>query len=264
MPEATLKTRVPRNIKIAIFGPTEEIEDAASAKDIRWDFASFDKFREYLARGHGERAGVFISHDLAMATEEIEELIRLRDTPSVLVGQGQSREAKVLASALNQRNLYFLPRRPSLEQVRRAVALVYAWLHEEPSTRKEAPREARHILSNLPDTRFLFDPANGRLDARKIAKLFGLPLRSLARILGIEYGTVHKTSSSAVVHEALLDYERVARALSLLSGDRAAFKQWLNRKNRDLGQRTPLDAIKQGYLASVADLVESALLGEPR
>jgi Protein of unknown function (DUF2384) len=264
MTEATLNTGVPSKIKIAIFGPTEDIEDATSDRDIRSNFSSFDKFRDYLAKGRGERAGVFISHDLAMAREEIEELTKLRDTPSVLVGQGQSREAKVLAAALNQRNVYFLPQRPSLEQIRRAVALMYAWLNEDPANRKEASEDAPNILSNLPSTRFLFDPKNGRLDARRVAQLFGLPLRSLSRMLGIKYETVHKTSSSAAVHEALLDYERVARALSLLNDDKVAFKQWLNRKNRDLDQRTPLEAIKEGYVTSVADLIESALLGEPR
>jgi hypothetical protein len=94
-------------------------------------------------------------------------------------------------------------------------------------------------------TGFLFDPKNGRLDARKIAKLFGFPLRSLSRLLGIKYEALHKTSSSMPVHEALLDYERVARVLPLLNDDKAGFNQWLNRKNRDLGQRTPLEAIQQ-------------------
>jgi len=67
-------------VKVAVFSPSEGIEDVGVARDIESGFSSFDRFREYLAQGKGKRAGVFVSNDLALATDEIEELVSGRNT----------------------------------------------------------------------------------------------------------------------------------------------------------------------------------------
>ena len=277
---SSTKSRIPTRVQIAVFGPAEEIENLEHSRNFRSGFSTFRNFYNYLAQGHGRRAGVFISNNLALASEEVEELARLHDTPAVLVSSGRPREYARLAWLVYQPNFYFLPSRTSTEQIRTVVSLIFARLRSkggrEVSSRLWHPRgerasqpyksslDSHRLLSEVAETSFLFDEKNGRLDARKIAELFGLSLRELSNLIGIRYETVHKTSSSPQVHKALLDYERVARALSLLNNDRDTFRKWLNRKNRDLDQRTPLEAIKQGYVTSVADLIESALLGEPR
>src|SRR4029077_17045409 len=133
--------------------------------------------------------------------------------------------------ALDQPNIYFVPIGIAADVVSTMVSFVRARMKFRES--QEATLKPASLLSAVGDTGFLCDSQTGRLDARSVASLFGLSLRELAGLIGLKYETVHKTPSSPQAHHAMLDYERVARLLGLLGNDQEAFRQWLNRKNRD-------------------------------
>jgi hypothetical protein len=247
-------------VEICAYGQLDEIKGAKTTRSSWKWFSDSQTFYEYLTKAAGQCAAVFVSADEGATEEAAERLSHLRFTPSVLVGPPGTLNRVV--RALDQPNIYFVPIGIAADVVSTMVSFVRARMKFRES--QEATLKPASLLSAVGDTGFLCDSQTGRLDARSVASLFGLSLRELAGLIGLKYETVHKTPSSPQAHHALLDYERVARLLGLLGNDQEAFRQWLNRKNRDLDQRTPLEAIREGYVASVADLVESALLGEPR
>jgi len=67
--------------------------------------------------------------------------------------------------------------------------------------------------------------------------------------------------SSATTLELLQPFERVARVRAVLSQN--DFRKWLHLANDQLDGRTPLEAIRHGKVAVVADLVEDMLTGSP-
>ncbi len=108
------------------------------------------------------------------------------------------------------------------------------------------------------------DPASGRLDARRLADWFGLPLTTLARALGRGYTTVHRTPDARTLQEGLHVYLRIASALNRLLGPAAA-RVWLHAPNPDLGNDMPRTLMEQGTEEAevVAELLEDSLLGMP-
>jgi hypothetical protein len=119
------------------------------------------------------------------------------------------------------------------------------------------------ILPDTDSTRILFNPKSQRLDLKRVAKLFGLTARRLAGMIEIPPSTADKTPDSKVIHEKLLPFERIARALTELDDDEATFRRWLNTPNPELSDFTPLQVIEKGKADAVADMVSSALLGQP-
>lgn len=113
----------------------------------------------------------------------------------------------------------------------------------------------------MPD---LHDPRSGRLDARRLAEWFGLPLTALARALGREYTTVHRTPASPALQAGLRVYLRIASALNRLVGSPVAARVWLNAPNPDLAE-TPRALMERGMddAEVVAELLEDSLLGMP-
>lgn len=111
----------------------------------------------------------------------------------------------------------------------------------------------------------LHDPRSGRLDARRLAAWFGLPLTALAYALGREYTTVHRTPAGRALQDGLRVYLRIASALHRLVGSPAAARVWLNAPNPDLGRETPRTLMEQSVSDSevVAELLEDSLLGMP-
>lgn len=124
-------------------------------------------------------------------------------------------------------------------------------------------RHQRGGLTERASTKFLFDPESHRLHFKKVAKLFGLSERALADIIDVWPSTADKTPDSKAIHEKLLPFERIARGLSELEDDQDAFRRWLNSPNAELSDLTPLQVIERGKADVVADMVGSALLGQP-
>ncbi len=111
----------------------------------------------------------------------------------------------------------------------------------------------------------LHDPRSGRLDARRLADRFGLPLTTLARTLGREYTTIHRTPASRAIQDGLRIYLRIASALHRLVGSDVAARVWLNAPNPDLGSEMPRTLMERslGDAEVVAELLEDSLLGMP-
>ena len=63
--------------------------------------------------------------------------------------------------------------------------------------------------------------------------------------------------------QKLLPFERIARGLAELDDDQDKFRRWLNTPNPELSDFTPLQVIEKGKADAVADMVSSALLGQP-
>ncbi len=124
-----------------------------------------------------------------------------------------------------------------------------------------------HFRERLPGqidaTKHLYDIESQRLNARKIANVFGLNLRQLSVLLETLPGTVHKTPDSARLQSKLRVFERIARALALVDNNEDNFRRWLNAPNSELEQYTPLEIIRKGRGEVIANLVEDALWGRP-
>ena len=119
------------------------------------------------------------------------------------------------------------------------------------------------IINNLlPE---LHDPRSGRIDARRLADRFGLPLTVLARTLDREYATLHRTPASRTVQNGLRIYLRIASALHRLVGSNAAARVWLNAPNPDLNSEMPRTLMERSLSDAevVAELLEDSLLGMP-
>lgn len=109
----------------------------------------------------------------------------------------------------------------------------------------------------------LHDPETGRLDASQFAEYLKIPLKQLAPALGKSYPALHKTPSAPALQPALRSIKRSLEILEQVFVERPAVLAWLNNPHRDLGRRTPLEVILQGYPDAVEDMLEAALLGLP-
>jgi len=134
----------------------------------------------------------------------------------------------------------------------------------------EEAEEKSHSLTPeyLEASKVIRDPANGRLDAKKIAAYFALSQSELARIVGIGKATLHKTPSGKKSQAALEPFERIARLRILLNEDDQQVRNWLNTPNPDLAKvdgkhPAPMDIIRAGHPEIIAGMIERAFTGEP-
>jgi hypothetical protein len=104
-------------------------------------------------------------------------------------------------------------------------------------------------------------PESGRLDARRIAEYLNVPLTQVARALGVKYQTLYKTPDGPAVQPSLFAIKRVLDILVRVIGERATILAWLNTPHPDLGGRTALAMILEGYADAVAELLEDAMAG---
>jgi len=109
----------------------------------------------------------------------------------------------------------------------------------------------------------LHDPETGRLDAVRVSEYLKLPLKQFAGALHKNYSTVHKTPSGTALQPPLRSVKRVLEILEQVFEDRSSVLSWLNSPHPDLGRRSPLDVIVQGYPDAVEDMLEAALTGTP-
>ena len=104
---------------------------------------------------------------------------------------------------------------------------------------------------------------NGRLDAKKVADMFGLSTRDLAQSIGVNEPALYKTPDSRNIQTQLIPFERIAWGLLRLAGSEKGMKIWLNASNPDLDNESPIDFIKAGHVEDMAAMVEDSLLGHP-
>jgi len=136
-----------------------------------------------------------------------------------------------------------------------ALAKIWADLPEE------APADPLGRLKSVIAATADLRSESGRLSARRVAEALGLPLSQLAAAIGKPRQTLWKTDDAEAIQEPLVPFERVARLRAVLS--ERDFRSWLNMANEQLDGRTPIDLIRAGQAAVVADLAEDMLSGSP-
>jgi hypothetical protein len=119
------------------------------------------------------------------------------------------------------------------------------------------------LFADTDDTAELFNETSGRLDIRSVAEIYDLSISELARMINVEAKTAHKTPDPPAIHEGLIPFEEVARALGLMRGSVSNFRRWLNASNAELNYQAPLQMIRAGQIHELAGIVRSALLGQP-
>lgn len=107
-----------------------------------------------------------------------------------------------------------------------------------------------------------------RLDAKLVAKYFGISLRELARILDKSHATIAKTPDSKNLQALLQPFEAILRGRLLVENSDQLFRQWLNTACDEFPKQegkipTPMDIIRMGHPEVVAALVDDALTGQP-
>jgi hypothetical protein len=182
---------------------------------------------------------------------------RPKKKPLILVGDPKFAEAFV--DLLGSPGVIYLPAQIGENGVEDAVEIM------QQVALQNAVEKLRQkgIVPDTGATKLLFNPKSQRLDLKSVAKLFGLTVRRLAGIVGVAPSTADKTPDSRVIHEKLLPFERIARGFAELDDDPDKFRRWLNTPNPELGDFTPLQVIEKGKADAVADMVSSALLGQP-
>lgn len=127
---------------------------------------------------------------------------------------------------------------------------------------KTSVLHTRVNVAHLPE---LHSDATGRLNAIAIANYYGLSIAEMARILKRPVTTIHRTPDSISLQTSLYPFRRIAGAASYIRGKDnlpCSLKIWLNTPNRQFGM-TPLDVIRRGKAAMLADWMEDAVLGLP-
>jgi hypothetical protein len=124
-----------------------------------------------------------------------------------------------------------------------------------------AERDARQAFPHLvPNLR---RPNSGRLDARRVADLYGFPLNRLAASVGADPTNVYKTPDAPSLQNKLLIFERIARSLLALVGSEQGLRIWLNTPEPELDGETPRDLLLNGEGEVVAELLEDIREGQP-
>jgi hypothetical protein len=143
----------------------------------------------------------------------------------------------------------------------------WVWGRSSLDPKKSKPRAVRSDEKTAPalaPLRGSLVAANGLLDAERVAKYLGVPLKTFAAgALGAKYTTVHKTPATSALTPKLEPIARVLEILSGLVGDKRSTRAWLNAPHPELGKRTPLAVILEGHAPIVADMVEGATMGLP-
>jgi len=104
---------------------------------------------------------------------------------------------------------------------------------------------------------------NGRIDAKKVVKMFGISIPVLARIIGAGEPALYKTPDAQSIQSKLISFERIAWGLRRLTGSERGLRIWLNAPNPELDNELPIDYIREGHIEDIAAMVEDTLLGHP-
>lgn len=125
------------------------------------------------------------------------------------------------------------------------------------------PAESAPLMRGLMP--ILHNPKSGRLDAKRIADWFGLPLTALAQALGRQYAAVHKTPDAPALQEDLHLYLQIASDLQYLAGSYEGAQVWLGAKIPDFEDHVPRDLLTEGQGAAemIAAFLEDSLYGQP-
>ena len=116
---------------------------------------------------------------------------------------------------------------------------------------------ARHVLLEL------HDPETGRLDAKRIAGYLQISLSSLAAVTGRSVAAIHKAPAADSLQQPLAPVARTISVLSEILQSKVHVRAWLRTPHPDLDNQIPMRMIQEGQAGAVADMLESALAGQP-
>ena len=113
-------------------------------------------------------------------------------------------------------------------------------------------------------TDFLRSTATGRLDARKVADLYGECLERFSDALGVSLTEISQTPDSENYQGFLAYFEAAARIIPLLES-KDMFAMWAKTPNKELKGETPLDLLFAGPARAqeLVETVEDVLVGQP-
>jgi hypothetical protein len=107
------------------------------------------------------------------------------------------------------------------------------------------------------------DPNSGRLDAKRIAELFGVPLTTVAHAVGVTPSALSRRRTARSAQDGLRELTFVWRTLMNACGTEAKAKAWLNAARPDLGGKPPLVLLTSGRARDLGNYIRRALAGEP-
>ena len=113
-------------------------------------------------------------------------------------------------------------------------------------------------------TAFLRSKATGRLDAKKIAKLYDGPLKRFPELLGVSLAAVSQTPDSKKYQLNLGYFERAAQIIPLLDS-KDMFAAWAKTPNKELEGAAPIEWLfaGPGQAQKLVEIVEDVLVGQP-
>lgn len=234
---------------------SERLRVSCSGEPAEWNSIGWDQWPQF-AGGISEPNVLLL--DLVRRTPSTLPvvLVSTHGFRRLLLLSARGMRSRSVIQALAVPTVDFLLAPPKLQEV---PVRIQRLLNQAPESMSEGDRTPgfSHVV------RELHDPASGRLDAKRISTLFGLPLAEVARLLGREAAAVHKTPDALSLQAPLTLFERIAAPLRHLSGSSENGRIWLNAANPDLAGETPLAYLRAGKGEVVAELLEDALHGQP-
>ncbi len=100
-----------------------------------------------------------------------------------------------------------------------------------------------------------------RLDAKEIAPLFGVNLRTLAMMIGANANTVRTRSDSTTLQSGLKEAVIAYEALSEIFPEDATIARWMHHPLRSLDGITPIELAQKHGIAALREHVETMAAG---
>jgi len=125
---------------------------------------------------------------------------------------------------------------------------------------RELIRRAGGLQVTLPE---LHDRKTGRIDVQKVAAYIGVPLKTLAEALDLNYKTVHRNSSAGALQSAVQPIKRSLEILHDFFQKPETIRVWLNTPHPDLDGHTALETILAKNSSAVLTILENAAAGVP-
>lgn len=136
------------------------------------------------------------------------------------------------------------------------------------ATLKDKIRVARRLEAEArAKTRNLYD-ADGRADARAIARQLGWRLPTIAKAVGLDVRLLIRNPVCDEFQQSGRSLGKLLELLLYLFGNYPTVMTWLKRPHADLRDSkhrkvSPLDVIKRGDLEVIEGLVDDILTGQP-
>ncbi len=120
----------------------------------------------------------------------------------------------------------------------------------------------RHLPGLEPSEIDLRD-TEGRLCARRAAKILGVSLPRLAGMVGCKPESLGMFPLGPRAQRRLRQIERIIQILRPIFLREAGFRSWLRQRREAFGGKSPLDFLDERKTQLVVDIAEDILIGNP-